>query len=132
MARRSSTYYSYSQRASPIRTLDYSLLSNVNLRRFPFVSPLSVYEDRRGYHPSGVFRPALGTSRLAGRVKRSVVSDAFGKMVRDQLRFTLPEKVVICARRKMRREVLFAERRTKSGAGARFRARNYYSDVSCR
>lgn len=45
--------------------------------------------------------------------------------------FDRPLHVSVCIRRKQRREVLFAKKRTRSGRGGR-RRRNKWSDVSCR
>lgn len=44
--------------------------------------------------------------------------------------FAVPREVAVCVRRKQRREVLFAKRRTGKGARAR-RRRNAWSDISC-
>lgn len=104
-----------------------------NLRLLaPRVSPvdLRVFEDRRTFSPvrhqvrsPGVFSrrdqrrlvdgPALSRDRLPAR-----------------LQFAVPDKVVLCVRRKRRREVLFATRRTRSGRG-RARRRNMWSAVKC-
>lgn len=45
--------------------------------------------------------------------------------------FALPWQVVICVRRKRRREVMFALKKTSKGSGAKNRRRDEYSDVRC-
>lgn len=87
-------------------------------------------EDRRHYDPLGDYRAARGLSKFASSVRLKRKNVARSSDMRDVFHFAIPSKVAICVRRKTRREVLFAERRVHSGAGAR-RARNYYSDVSC-
>lgn len=91
----------------------------------------SGYPDRR----ERVFaraRPQLSFNPAATRLN----PDAFGRAVRSSLtaglRFAIPEQVGICHRRKSRREVLFALRRTGRGAGAKRRTRTRYSNISCR
>lgn len=133
MRRRSSPYdVSFSQRDVPIPSLAKLRANFLNLaelqRRLVLLS-----EDRRQYDPVGDYRWPRGLSRLASTVKlkrSNVYNGASNRLQRDVFRFAVPEKVAICVRRKMRREVLFAERQIHSGAGAR-RARNYYTDVSC-
>lgn len=99
--------------------------------------PLS---DRRTWHPEGPARPApsiqksrhrlvipKGTRKHAGRspsISRSV-SD-----VPKTVAFDDPKRVLVCIRRKTRKQVLFAKRKTGKGARAR-RRRNYYSGVAC-
>lgn len=131
--RRSHTYRNdYSQRdvfTPSLTKLRASFLDLEVLRR----RLVRLVEDRRHYDPVGDYRRARGLSRLASAVRLKRDSDATdhsNRLRRDVFRFAIPEKVAICVRRKTRREVLFAERRIHSGAGAR-RARNYYSDVSC-
>lgn len=48
----------------------------------------------------------------------------------NYFKFAVPEKVTVCVRRKQRREVLFAKRKTGKGAKAR-RRRNYYTAIHC-
>lgn len=45
--------------------------------------------------------------------------------------FHAPHRVAVCVRRKERREVLFAERRTGKGSRASRRRRDRFSDISC-
>lgn len=107
-----------------------SLLSALNVRPVPRpVSFLSQVEDRRRYDPSGFFRRAQGLSLLASRVRLKRQS---GFNRRDVFKFSIPNNVAVCVRRKQRREVLHAFNRAGAGARARVRRRTYQSEVSCR
>lgn len=115
----------------PVRVFDYY--------RRPV---LSVIEDRRTFHPLREARPVATLSR---RDQRRLVERPINRPVRDKdrplsyvdpfpalrLGFAVPEKVVRCVRRKQRREVLFAVRKTGAGSRARYRRRDEWSDVSC-
>lgn len=69
--------------------------------------------------------------------KRPVVAKSYwtkrpvGLQLPVGVMFESPLRVVTCARRKMRRQVLFAKRRTGKGAKARRHKRNQWSDVRC-
>lgn len=104
--------------------------------RFPaLVRNLRDIEDRRLFHPAGPLRPASSFSRRDQRriVEKSrhvahASSDPFPSL---RLGFAVPQKVAKCVRRKQRREALFAFKKTGSGAKARRRRRDHWSDVSC-
>lgn len=92
-------------------------------------------EDRRLYDPLQDARPARGLSHYASEIgikpyKRNVVRPK-AALTPDVFRFNKPVSVAICVRRKQRREVLFALKRTGKGSRRRRRRRNYYSEVSC-
>lgn len=89
----------------------------------PLYSPLTEVEDLRTWHPEGDDRPVRGVPSAATRTYLPSFSSG-------QLAFANPSRVVVCARRHQRREVLFAMRRTRKGAGAR-RRRTWRSNVSC-
>lgn len=109
-----------------------------------YLSPLSVIEDFRAYHP----RPRLRTYRsvFAGSIfSRSVV----GMFSRDRairrnrinrrrlahlsmdVHRVLPRSAVICAKRRSRREVIFAMNKAGRG-GQRRPRRNETSEIICR
>lgn len=114
----------------------------------PSVTLLDI-EDRRRWDPEGEYRPArslLGPASVievtggvgaGGRVARSR-SAPRGRPYRSpfydfppgRMQFDVPRRVAVCVRRKQRREVLFAKRRTGKGSRAP-RTRDYWSDVSC-
>ena len=80
------------------------------------------YIDRRRYHPDAV-KPAGATKRNASRL---VARGPY------KVAFAIPSRVAVCARRKIRREVLHAYRIAgSSGSGHRKRRRNFWSDVRC-
>lgn len=109
----------------------------LNLRRFVRVSLApSLVDDRRTFHPERAYRPALrfsGVKATVGLVDKH--SSQPGRRVLRQTRapiaFKAPEGVVVCVRRKQRREVLFALNRTGRGSKARRRVRSFWSGVSC-
>lgn len=105
---------------------------------------LRFYEDRRQWHPEGVYRPARSFSRSFHRLR--VVSDrrepVRSRKARNFLQemrssvpvrvgFQSPDGVLVCVRRKQRREVLHALRKTGRG-GQRRPVWNWYSRISCR
>lgn len=100
---------------------------------------LSLLADNRLFHPERDFRPALFISTTRPARYRDVnvnrrVSDKRRRMELfspTHFLFDRPRDVTVCVRRKARREVLFAYRRTGKGARAP-RHRNYWSDVKCR
>lgn len=105
-------------------------------RRVP--SSFSIIEDRRLFHPLGDFRPAR--SFLARPRPRLVIADVNVNRGRrkvtpykvpSQIGFSVPRDVVVCVRRKQRKEVLHAFKFTGRGSGSGRKRRNYWSDVSC-
>lgn len=110
--------------ASPSRLVGSFTPYRARPRAVP--SALSLLEDRRRFHPDGRFSRPAAVPRSAARV---VVRRATRFKFPDVFRFRVPERVVMCVRRKERREVLFAKNRTRSGGA---KARNYWSSVSCK
>lgn len=80
-------------------------------------------EDRRTFDPMGSFRPAAATSRYA----RSLDVPE-GRKFSPLVGFQAPEKVAVCVRRKIRKEVIIAK--GGSGSGKRKR-RTWFSSVKC-
>jgi len=102
----------------------------------PFVWPdkrpsarLRVVQDRRTWFPS-LFRPAASLGRRAD-TKLIVPSTSVGSVSRlpDKVAFDVPRRVLICVRRKVRKEVIHAL--GKGGGGNRKPRRNEFSDVRC-
>lgn len=89
---------------------------------------LTEVEDRRFYHPLDSFQPAM---EIGGRVaQKPKIKKTKLHQLPWQMVFDAPKKTAICVRRKTRREVIFAKR--KSGGGARRKPRrNTYSDIGC-
>lgn len=91
---------------------------------------LALIEDRRTFHPARYLR---GAQTLGGKFNAEVVARP-AKLTRSvpaHIGFRAPARVVLCVRRRQRKEVLFALRKTRKGAGARRRRRNIWSGVRC-
>lgn len=99
------------------------------------------FEDRRTYSPEPYTARAFSSvpARItvappspakvrAGVAKRNAEKGLY--FPREQHVFTAPDNVIICLKRKIRREVLHALKLKKSGRGRR-RRRNYHSNVRC-
>lgn len=85
--------------------------------------PLTEIEDRRTFHPEGEARSARSLSGAANhRLMAPLHHASF------QIGFEKPKQVLVCVRRKTRREVLFAKKKGNGGARKR---RNYYSGIKC-
>lgn len=112
-----------------------------------YVDLLRSIEDRRVFHPEPIAPARVFSGPKAritlrppapAKVKRSVRARNVQKMQqglipampREQHAFTNPNEVMICLRRKIRREVLHALKMKRSGRGRKKR-RNYHSDVRC-
>lgn len=104
-----------------------------SLRSGPFlIKPIG---DRRLFHPAPVFsRPALSTRRIASRLvtptpfKRARLMSARSNGWATA--FQNPPQVMICVRRKIRREVIHALG-LGGASGMVPRRRNPFSEVSC-
>lgn len=96
-----------------------------------FRSFVSSLEDRRQWYPTS--RPAAALPRSAARLVVSSQSQVFpgSNFLSDRISFAVPPGVSICAKRKTRREVMFAKRQTRKGAGAGRRRRNEFSNIGC-
>lgn len=119
----------------------------------PLVSPsnpyslLSEIEDRRNWHPDGEVRPAASFSTPNHRLqypepkKTPRNRDKFGQLRQARVRalplssnvqFSDSRNVLICVRRKQRKEVMHALKKVGRGKGGRKKPRrNYYSNVRC-
>lgn len=125
--------------AIPQPTIDRYHRPAVVLRPIPAAySPriIARLEDRRQYHPSALppsashlFRPVAALSRASVQVIERPNPSRPNRPGR--LTFSIPKDVSICAKRKIRRNVLFAFNRTRRGAGAHRRRRNFWSKISC-
>lgn len=129
MAKRSKINVSQGQRDYTTQSLDQLL--TFRPRPAPVLLPLPhpinpaellPYGDRRLFHP--VSKPAP-VPAVRSSAKRLVV----GRRAYN-LRFADPHLVGLCARRKIRKQVLFAKRLTRKGAGSS-RRRNEWSSVGC-
>lgn len=119
--------------------------TNANLRlplfRPPSLSPLSMFEDRRRFHPAGPLRSPRTFSRRPYRLvlhdrKYATVKSSprnrflFPSQTKAVIAFDAPRSVLVCVRRHRRKEVLHAL--GKAGrVGQRKPKRNFYSSVHC-
>lgn len=100
-------------------------------------------EDRRDFHPEGQTRPARSFSSFHHRLRIKgiplvEVTRPSGYQWKDdsyqplpyRVGFVRPERVLICVRRKIRREIMHALR-FAGGSGNRRPNYNEYSSVSC-
>lgn len=85
-------------------------------------NPLSEVTDGRFFSPTAPDNPR----RIDGTAAR--ISPVPHRM--EGIRFEQPEAVARCVRRKTRREVIFAKRKHRKGAGSR-RRYNFWSTVKC-
>lgn len=114
---------------------DHNTIATTVLRNPMSLSPVPVLSDRRAFHPDGFFSPVSS----ARKWQRAIVempnvntgrSNARGRVPKRGFHFAVPDAVSVCVRRKQRREVLFAFRRTGKGSRS-LRKRNYWTDVRC-
>lgn len=93
---------------------------------------LAKTQDLRTWHPQRMNRPLLttrlGRASIRETTKRGKRPMAIGGLIRA---FRAPRRVLVCLRRKVRREVLHALSRTGLGAKQRKRRRNQYSEIRC-
>lgn len=109
----------------------------------PMTRQLDLFEDRRTFHPEGKSAPARSTNRSRHRLQSPPVKEAAFSH-QDSLNypsahsvqphaiaaFTAPKKVLVCVRRKIRKEVMHAL--GKSGrSGQRRPRRSEYSSIQC-
>lgn len=95
----------------------------------PPIKPLQLIEDRRTYHPLGADRPARQVSGHPSKPLRVTPSRKF--KIPTQLGFTDPRQVAVCVRRKQRKEVLHALKKTGKGKRHRRPRRTWLSNIRC-
>lgn len=106
---------------------------------------MRLFEDRRTFHPEQADRPAIkiggSPARLESRNRPATKKvtkwqkDVFGDTLRSQTKgaiaFKLPSRVILCIRRNIRRQIMFALRLRKKGSGASRRRYNWISKIGC-
>lgn len=101
--------------------------------------PLTVYEDRRTWNPEGSTAPARSFSSPRHRLKVSTPRRPENyrpttypwETVPVGIGFRNPSRVLVCVRRKMRREVLFAKKHAGIGGNQYKHHTNEYSNIHC-
>lgn len=113
---------------------DFSIANLLAPLSISYSPPLTVYEDRREFHPERDLRPARSFSKrsYSDVVSEPVRSKPRALLSPDTFKFAVPKKVLVCVRRQQRREVLHALKLTRRRGGAGARRRNYWSAVSCK
>lgn len=92
----------------------------------PVITVPLVERDERLYTPIRPLPPrGPGGSPTRLTVRRT------GSFSRARIRFANPEAVDICRKRKDRREIMFALRKTGKGAKQRRRKQKHYSGIAC-
>lgn len=125
MAKKSNPNTSSAMSSTP--SLDTLLL--YKLRPPPVLLPVPSFSysvvrqagDRRFWQPDRTTRPPHAVKPGASRVVAKNL---------NALRFADPRAVALCARRKIRKQVMFALRRTKKGSSGR-KHRNFWSSITC-
>ncbi|MEM2002469.1 MAG: hypothetical protein QXT77_07490 [Candidatus Methanomethylicaceae archaeon] len=111
-----------------------------------------LYSDRRRFNPTKTISPPYSTLPLAHRLVDKAITVRQRRRrfharisyftdptytvrtyVRSRIGFSLPRRVEVCIRRQIRKEVLFARRKTGAGKPKQKRpVRNIWSAISCR
>lgn len=137
MAKRKSAPTSSSQRRDNL-SIARSLTYFRNQPLLPFDSlpftELTTVEDRRTFHPRGEVREARSFRtphhQLVYRPAAPVIM-GHPNRIPQSVAFHAPREVLVCVRRKTRKEVLHAFNKTGKSGQKRPR-RNHYSSISCK
>lgn len=96
------------------------------------------YSDRRRYQPDESIRAPGAVVRSAARIRVAVHrAPTFGfrssAVVSPYVKFNIPRAIGLCARRRIRKEVIHALGKHGRGGrgGAKPRKRNFWSSVKC-
>lgn len=109
--------------------------------RWTYTNLNKLIEDRRTWHPD-IARPALDFLSSRHRLTLSNLKSKNKNVTRPSRKLNLYQaitsplaftnnRVLICVRRKTRREVLHALKRTRKGAGSKMRRRNEFTNIHC-
>lgn len=117
----------YGPYPSLVRVDPLSALLQPRFTRIPrtLVSPqvLTEVQDRRVFHPDGRQRAAISVD---GTKTRQVAGRSY------RINFAVPDRVMVCVRRKIRDEVLHALKLTGRGSGRGKKRFNVFSGISCK
>lgn len=137
MARRSKNTTSRGRDLSNYpRSLPVKVVPSVTPSWKPPARLVARLEDRRLFHPDLLprrdTRPPAAVTRAAVTIVDRPRKPSRGhgaSFAPGRLSFAAPDLVSICAKRKIRRNVLFAK--GKTGGGNRHPKRNFWSRISC-
>lgn len=122
--KRKSNSSKLNQRKSMAVRDNYSYITKLRLHRLPLLSTrLRVIQDLRTSHPLSVSRPLLSTRGDIVRPRPRVLKNF--NVINN-----LPKEALVCARRKIRKEVIFASGR--GGSKVRPPRHNFNSKLWCK
>lgn len=113
---------------TPLSSYLLDRFSGLHQRRQSFLSEV---QDRRRFDPD---RHAVARTVSGARHRLRAVPGRAGPVMvtlGNRIAFHAPEKMIVCRRRAMRREVMFATKRAGQGARQQVRKRNWMSDIDC-
>jgi len=122
---------------SPVHEREVFTPSLTRLARLPQELPTpadyTAIEDRRTYHPLGFFRPARSFSGADAPpvVPAPTPRNKPRASIARGLKFPVPNEVLVCVRRKQRKEVLHALKKVGRGRGGGRKRRTWWSGISC-
>lgn len=88
-------------------------------------------QDDRSWHPKPQIKPAGALKRSATRLVVPKPTKASPRSaLPHQVAFSAPKHVLVCIRRRMRKQVLFAKRLNRKGSGSR-KHRTAWSEIKC-
>lgn len=128
-----------SANANAVQALPFDLSLPRSMEQFDLF-PLTEVEDRRTWNPEGQFAPARSLSsprhRLTVKNRPSKYQHSLKKsfpnysQTKGLVSFKAPENVMVCVRRKIRKEVIFAKRKAGK-VGQKRPRRSFYSSIHC-
>lgn len=103
------------------------------LRQVATPHDMGPIEDRRSYHPLDFFRPARTWSGQDAppSVPSKTPRNKPRAFLARGLSFSVPPEVLVCVRRKQRKEVLHAFKKVGRGRGGGRKRRNWWSNIGC-
>lgn len=109
------------------------LSSLTNLLAAPKITPLSTYlssiEDHRNFHPAPALRSPL--TRFATPARIQSPSTQKTKTIPRGVQFVDFSQVIVCEKRKQRKEVLFAKKKAGRGGNKKSRRWTRLSNINC-
>jgi len=93
----------------------------------------NTYPDARTYRPDRYSAPPIAKNVNATRlVARDTFGDAIRRQTKARIAFKVPKHVALCVRRKQRKQVLHAKKKTGAGVSRKKPTRNMWSQISCK
>lgn len=126
------SYNSYSKNTYYSQTRDISTITNMPMLRSVKKFDYTPIMDRRIYHPEGIYSPVYTKFAQPTKIKevRTRVYTRPTVSFRHDFGFANVSQVITCVRRKIRKQVLHAFKKTGK-SGQRTPRYNYLSKVRC-